>query len=188
MDLPAAPTQDHLSSPVQRVYLALGTNLGDRLGHLTYAIQALKPAVVPRRASSVYETPPWGVVEQPAFLNMALEAETALSPEELLVYLKQLEAQARRKPTIRNGPRTLDIDILFYGTEIVRLPQLQIPHPHMAGRGFVLKPLADLIPDFIHPVSGETISSMLERCDLSGIQPVALPLECFGPTPKFSGR
>ena len=92
--------------------------------------------------------------------------------------VEKLEKEAGRKPTIRNGPRTLDLDIIFYGDQLIEEEDLQIPHPRLAGRAFVLKPLADLIPDFTNPRSGERIRDMLAQCDLSGIQPVRQSCDC----------
>lgn len=143
------------------VYLALGTNLGDRAANLRTAAAALPPLVQVRRASPVYQTPPWGVLEQPAFLNQVLEAETDLEPAELLAYLKKLEADLGRKPGVRYGPRLIDLDILFYGNRVVDLPGLHIPHEHLAKRDFVLVPLTDLAPELRHPLSGQTMAGLL---------------------------
>lgn len=159
----------------QQVYLALGTNLGDRLINLKKALQALLPDIVPVRCSPVYETAPWGVTDQPAFLNIAVEVRTDLTPRQVLKVLKKIEAQLGRVPTIRNGPRIIDLDILFYSSHIEKHDILEIPHPRMEGRGFVLKPLADLAADFVNPASGETIQQMLQRCDLTGISLYPLP-------------
>ena len=162
--------------PAQRqVYLALGTNLGDRLTNFKKALRALSPDIVPVRCSPVYKTAPWGVTDQPAFLNMVVEARTVLPPIKVLQTLKKIEVHLGRVPTIRNGPRLIDLDILFYDNRIEKQDMLEIPHPRMEGRGFVLKPLADLAADFVHPVSGETVQQMLERCDLTGITLYPLP-------------
>ncbi len=145
----------------ETVYLALGTNLGDRAANLRAAAAALPPLVRVRRASPVYQTPPWGVLEQPAFLNQVLEAETELEPGELLAYLKKLEADLGRRPGVRYGPRLIDLDILFYGSRVVDQPGLYIPHEHLPKRDFVLVPLADLAPQLRHPVSGLTVAELL---------------------------
>lgn len=147
------------------VFLALGSNLGDRLANLLKAIHALPPGVQPIAESPVYETPPWGYIEQPWFLNQVLEAETDLSPEDLLAYLKQLEVRVGRQPTFHYGPRLIDIDILFYDNLVYQTPDLIIPHPHLGARTFVLVPLADLSPDLRHPISGLTVKEMLEMVD-----------------------
>ena len=143
-----------------RVYLALGSNLGSRLANLRAVEAALAPAVRVLRASPVYETAPFGYAEQPAFLNQVLEAETDLSPCELLALAKQTEAVLGRKPTFRNGPRLIDVDILFYAGQVFSADDLQIPHPRMRGRAFVLRPLADLVPDLVHPLLGETVAAL----------------------------
>ncbi len=152
-----------------RIYLALGSNLGDRRANLQAALNALPPAVLLRRASPVYETPPWGIANQPAFLNMAVEAETNLPPLDLLSYLKRLETQLGRVPSVRYGPRLIDIDILFYDDLVLDSPGLTIPHPRLHERAFVLVPLADLAPDLVHPRLGQTVRDLLAAVDTTGI-------------------
>lgn len=144
------------------IYLALGTNLGDRFANLRAAIAALAPQVRVESESRIYETPPWGFLDQPAFLNMALRAETDLPPADLLAFLKQLESALGREPTFRNGPRLIDIDILFYDDMVLDTPPLVIPHPRLRERDFVLAPLADIAPDFIHPVLRQSIRALLD--------------------------
>jgi 2-amino-4-hydroxy-6-hydroxymethyldihydropteridine diphosphokinase len=158
----------------QIVYLALGTNLGNRLENLRAARRGLSPAATLLDCSPIYETPPWGYQDQPPFLNQAVKADTELAPLELLAYLKNLEAQLGRKPSIRNGPRLIDLDLLFYGELQFDLPVLTIPHPRLTGRAFVLAPLADIAPDLRHPVSGKTILELLLECDMQGIQKLSL--------------
>lgn len=152
------------------VYIALGTNLGDRMGYLQAAIDALPPKVKVVRLSPVYETPPWGILDQPDFLNQVLQAETDLPPEELLVYLKEIEKAIGRQSRVRYGPREIDIDILFYDQQVVDLPQLQIPHPRLHERSFVLVPLADLAADLRHPQSGKTVRELLQAVDTQGVK------------------
>jgi 2-amino-4-hydroxy-6-hydroxymethyldihydropteridine diphosphokinase len=152
------------------IYLALGANLGDRLANLSAAIRALPPQVRPLSVSPVYETPPWGVLDQPAFLNQVIQAQTDLAPLALLDYLKRLEAQLGRLPGARYGPRLIDLDILLYDDLQLETPQLAIPHPRLAERAFVLVPLADLAPDLRPPGSALTVGEMLEQIDRSGIQ------------------
>jgi 2-amino-4-hydroxy-6-hydroxymethyldihydropteridine diphosphokinase len=155
------------------VYLALGTNLGDRLANLHAAISSLPPAVRVTAESPVYETPPWGLTDQPAFLNMAVKAKTRLEPAALLAYLKRIEQELGRAPTVRWGPRLIDMDILFYGDLILNTPGLVIPHPRLHERAFVLVPLADIAPDLLHPVLDKTVAEMLAECDMTGIKQLA---------------
>lgn len=147
------------------VYLALGSNLGNRLANLKNAISNLPPQMDVKKKSPVYETPPWGYVDQPAFLNQVVMAETYMEPENLLSHLKRLETVLGREPTFENGPRVIDIDILFYDDLVLDSPALVIPHPRLHTRGFVLVPLNDIAPDLVHPVLGKPISELLLDVD-----------------------
>lgn len=153
------------------VYLALGTNLGDRSANLRAAIGALLPEVKVLAESKIYETPPWGIENQPAFLNMAVKCETTLKPEPLLKCLKQLEARLGREKSFRWGPRLIDLDILFYDDLLFESDALTLPHPRLHERAFVLVPLADIAPEYIHPVLRKTIRELLAGVDASGIHP-----------------
>jgi 2-amino-4-hydroxy-6-hydroxymethyldihydropteridine diphosphokinase len=143
--------------------------MGDRPENLRKARLALAPEARIVAESPIYETPPWGYLDQPAFLNQAVEAQTELSPQELIAHLKGLEKMLGRVPSSPNGPRLIDLDLLFYDDLRLETASLTIPHPRMAGRGFVLLPLADLAPDLNHPVFGSTVAEMLQDCDLQGI-------------------
>lgn len=151
------------------VFIALGSNLGDRSKNLKSAIDGMKPAVQPVICSPVYETPPWGYLDQPKFLNQVVQAETDLSPVQLLDHLKGIEKQLGRVETLRNGPRTVDLDILFYDDLVFDSPYLKIPHPRLVGRAFVLLPLAQIAPDLRHPQEGRTIQEMLAGESTTGI-------------------
>ncbi len=151
------------------VYLGLGSNLGDRLANLQAAVQALEPQIHLIQASPVYETPPWGYLDQPYFLNQSLKMETDLSPADLLAFIKHLERELGREPTFRNGPRRIDIDILFYDDLILHEDQLQIPHPRLEKRAFVLVPLAAIAPNLRHPVLGSKIKELMQEIDISEV-------------------
>lgn len=151
------------------VFLALGSNLGDRLANLHTAVDALAPEVHVLAKSRVYETPPWGYADQPAFLNMAVQAETDLTPEALLRRLKQIEVEVGRQPSFRYGPRQIDLDILFYDDLVLESDVLTVPHPRLHERAFVLVPLLDLAPEWMHPVLGKSVASLLTGQDQSGI-------------------
>jgi 2-amino-4-hydroxy-6-hydroxymethyldihydropteridine diphosphokinase len=144
------------------VYLSLGSNLGDRARNFKGAIAALGHASVHVvRVSSVYETEPVDYLDQPWFLNCVVEAETELGALELLRALRGIEAQLGSKKLIAKGPRLIDIDILFYGNEVIDTPELQVPHPRMHLRRFVLEPLAEIAPQFRHPILGLSAAEML---------------------------
>ena len=155
------------------VYLALGSNLGDRLANLKQAIAALPPQMEVKAKSRVYETPPWGYADQPMFLNQVIKANTYLEFEPLLKHIKRLEIALGRKPSFKNGPRLIDLDILFYDDLVIETPSLVIPHPHMHERGFVLLPLMDIAPDLVHPVHKKSVREMIASCDVSGIHEFA---------------
>jgi 2-amino-4-hydroxy-6-hydroxymethyldihydropteridine diphosphokinase len=151
------------------VYLALGTNLGDRLSNLRGAMAAFVPDIQVLDESPVYETEPWGYADQPPFLNMALRAETELSPRDLLARLKGIEAGLGRVPNFRNGPRLIDLDILFYDDLILETPSLIIPHPRLRERAFVLIPLAAIAPGLLHPMLGLSVAQLVEGVDRRGV-------------------
>jgi 2-amino-4-hydroxy-6-hydroxymethyldihydropteridine diphosphokinase len=147
------------------VYLGLGSNLGDREENLRRAEAALAPAVVIQKRSSLHETEPQYVVDQPRFLNRVLRGVTELAPHALLAFLKQIESDLGRVPSKRYGPRLVDLDILYYEDKIVNDADLQIPHPRISEREFVLRPMLEIAPDFPHPVTGRTTKDMLKALD-----------------------
>lgn len=148
------------ASPLHSVYLGLGANLGDRRATLCAARKQLAPSVEIVRCSSLYETPPWGVTDQPPFLNAVCYGRTALNPHNLLVFLKELERDLGRTATKRWGPRVIDLDILFFDDLILSTPSLTIPHSLLHERAFVLVPLHEIAPDLHHPVLGVSISAL----------------------------
>jgi 2-amino-4-hydroxy-6-hydroxymethyldihydropteridine diphosphokinase len=145
-----------------RIYLSLGSNLGERALNLARAVQALSGGGVRvLRQSSLYETEPVDLLEQPWFLNCVLEAETSLLPQQLLGALQGIERQQGSRKLVARGPRIVDLDIIFYGSIVLRTPEIEIPHPRMAERRFVLVPLAELAPTLVHPVHHATIAELL---------------------------
>jgi len=146
---------------MRRVYLSLGSNLGDRAGYLRRALEMLAglPGTRVAAASSMLETPPWGKTDQPAFLNMAAELDTSLTPEELLAETRKIENALGRQRTEHWGPRTLDLDLLVFEGEERDTPTLKLPHPYLTERRFVLEPLAEIAPDLV--VRGKTVREWL---------------------------
>lgn len=147
------------------VYLSLGSNLEDRKANLRAGIAALAAAGVEvKRVSSIYETEPVDYLDQGWFLNCVVEAKTELEPLELMRKLCEGEAQLGSKKVIAKGPRILDMDVLLYGQETIAIEELQVPHPRMLQRRFVLVPLAELTPDLKHPSWSGTAAEMLAEC------------------------
>ena len=151
-----------MSMPI--IYLSLGSNVGDRAANLRAAIAKLEgTAVQVRRVSSIYETEPVDLRKQPWFLNCVVEAETELSAAELLKKLRQMEAAMGSKKIVAKGPRLIDLDILLYGDESIDTPELQVPHPRMHLRRFVLVPLAEIAPKLRHPAWDTNVEGLLAR-------------------------
>ena len=143
-------------------YIALGSNVGDRAENLRAAQQRMDgPDLRVRRASSIYETAPRDVEDQPWFLNQVIECATDLFPRQLLERLQKIERAMGRKRRMAKGPREIDLDILLYGDAVVKAAELEIPHPRMAERRFVLEPLAELAPEKKHPGTRRTMREML---------------------------
>jgi 2-amino-4-hydroxy-6-hydroxymethyldihydropteridine diphosphokinase len=148
---------------LKRIYLSLGSNVGDREENLRQAVERLASGDVRvLRGSRIYETEPVDRKDQAWFLNQVVEAETALFPMQLLARIGRVERELGRVRTVRKGPRTIDIDILFYAAAVVRTARLEIPHPRVAERRFVLAPLAELAPELRHPVTHRSVRQMLE--------------------------
>ena len=148
----------------ENVVLILGGNKGDRNGLLSSAVQAISELGEMTAKSKVYETEAWGGVAKGPFLNQVVEIKTAYSPLEILAFIQQIEIDLGRKRDEHWGDRTMDIDIIFFGRNIIATSELQVPHPFLAERKFVLIPLAEILPDFVHPVSRKSNQQLLEEC------------------------
>ena len=160
------------------VYLGLGSNIGDRQENLNKALEYLSQRLRLAEVSSVYDTEPVGNPTQPRFLNMVCQVKTMLKPKDLLVLAKGIERKMGRLPGSPNSPRIIDIDILFYGDEVIKMPELVIPHPRLTHRAFILVPMAEIAPDLVHPVNKKTIKELLKEAK-QGVQGV-LKLEDKG--------
>ena len=151
---------------MERCFLALGSNLGDREAHLRDGLADLHArGVHVVRSASVYSTEPQDVPSQPWFLNTAAETETRLEPPDLLRACLSIEREHHRRRSTPKGPRTLDIDIILYGDRVVRTADLTIPHPRYTRRRFVLEPLAEIAPGAVDPIAGRTIGELLATLD-----------------------
>ena len=156
---------------MKTVYLGMGSNVGDRERNLAAALaQLAAPALRVLRVSSTYETEPVDYTDQRWFLNLVVEAETELFPMQLLARIVKIERALGRVRTVPKGPRTLDIDILLYGRAVIRSAELEIPHPRMGERRFVLAPLAELAPGLRHPLTHKTIREMLEAAPVQAVR------------------
>lgn len=149
-------------------YIGIGSNLGNRQKNCLRSIELLeKRGIIVKKRSSMNETEPWGVKDQPQFINMAIEIETELGPHELLRILKDVEREVGRGATFKWGPRIIDLDILLFNDLFLREDNLQIPHPLMHERDFVLKPLCEIAPDRIHPLLKVSMFNLLKRLEKS---------------------
>jgi len=137
---------------------------------LAQALQQLEPEITIITQSQIYETPPWGYTNQPAFLNQVILANTSLSAQDLLSRLKNIEQDMGRKPNFRYGPRVIDLDILFFNDEVIQDDNLVIPHPELTNRTFVLIPMREIAPNFEHPVQKKTIKELAEMVNSDDMQ------------------
>jgi len=159
---------------MHRAFVALGSNLDDPEARVRAGFDALAalPGTRLLRSSRLFRTPPWGLTDQPWFVNAAAELATSLSPQQLMTALQGIEREAgRSRSGERWGPRRLDLDLLLHGEHAVDDPDLQLPHPRMAERGFVLLPLADIAPDLVLP-DGRALVDLLMQVDVAGIEPL----------------
>jgi 2-amino-4-hydroxy-6-hydroxymethyldihydropteridine diphosphokinase len=156
---------------LKTAFLALGSNVGDREANLRTAVTLLQGEEIRvRRGSSLYETAPQELLDQPSFLNAVLEVETSLFPLQLLARVREIERKMGRRRVTPKGPRNIDIDILFYGRNVIATAELEVPHPRIAQRRFVLEPLAEIAPEFRHPLTGKTANEMLATLEPQGVR------------------
>ena len=163
-------------------YLGLGSNLGKREKHLRDGVRLLCNSLKLVQTSSVYETEPWGYVDQPPFLNLVCEVGTDQTPHQVLLTAKEMERRVGRSPTRRYGPRILDIDLLLYDDQVISTVSLTVPHPGMAERAFVLVPLAEIASTQVHPVIGLSVGELLAKAPgIDGVRLWGPPLTLSEP-------
>ncbi len=156
-----------------RVVVALGSNLGDRLAHLREGLRSLSESITLERISAVWATDPVDLEQQPEFLNAVAVASTRRSPEDLLDRFQEIERAAGRVRTVANGPRPLDLDLIFYGDWILDTDRLQVPHPRWLERAFVCVPLLEIAPDLVDPRTGRTVADLSAGRSVLGVRPFA---------------
>jgi 2-amino-4-hydroxy-6-hydroxymethyldihydropteridine diphosphokinase len=154
----------------QMVAISLGSNLGDRPKNLQQALKKLKGLVRIRRRSSLYETDPWGYTDQPKFLNQVIVGISQLGASDLLRRLKQIEQDMGRQATFQYGPRLIDLDLLYYGETILHTNELDLPHPRLHERAFVLVPLAEIAPNWVHPILKRPTRDLLTMVSSEGVR------------------
>jgi 2-amino-4-hydroxy-6-hydroxymethyldihydropteridine diphosphokinase len=150
---------------MNKVYLLIGGNMGDRMANLRLAMEAIEKEIGPiQQMSSIYETAAWGNTQQPDFLNQALLVHTHWDALKVMTCLLTIEKQMGRERSVPMGPRTIDLDIIYFNEEILYLPSLTIPHPRLAERKFVLLPLNEIAPAYMHPIFNKSNASLLKEC------------------------
>jgi 2-amino-4-hydroxy-6-hydroxymethyldihydropteridine diphosphokinase len=161
------------------VYVALGSNLGDRLCALHGALSCLASLASLQATSALYQSQPMYVSDQPAFLNAACKLQTDLPPHQLINALKDIESNIGRQTSFRNGPRLIDLDIILYDNQLISTPTLQIPHPRMSERAFVLKPMCDIGAEVMHPIKQETMLELYNQLDVNSKKELQRVIPCY---------
>jgi len=170
-----------------QAYIALGSNIGDPVANLTRALAQLAQLGMVSAVSSYYDTAPVGYDDQPRFVNAACLLETALSPQDLLIALKRIEGRLGRTAAVRNGPRVIDLDILLYDDLVLRTAPLEIPHPRLHERAFVLRPLEEIAPYMRHPLLNQTVRQLSQATGQQDVRPLAADAHSVSPAEALGG-